>query len=182
MSASAPRSTAAGVGYQAFRSATQYGPDGKPLPKKKGRPVGWRKAIHGSAAAKSQAGIQTPQTFGLHEDPIRIDSRSPSVADPLAKQPSFKCKWEGCKAELHNLETLRLHVLKIHSKRTPHDTIDCLWDGCGQRNFDPSPASSAGGHNNWREHVQQYHIEPLSWKLGDGPASGLSGEDDGVAR
>jgi hypothetical protein len=181
MSASAPRPAAAGVGYQAFRSATQYGPDGNPLPKKKGRPVGWRKAIHGSAAAKSPANFQSPQLGGLREDPVRIDSRSPSVANSVPKFKSFKCKWEGCRAELHNLETLRLHVFKVHSRRTPHNTMDCHWDDCGQRNFRPS--SSLGSTDDaWRTHVQQHHLDPLSWKMGDGPASGLSGEDDGRDR
>jgi hypothetical protein len=180
MSASVPRPTAAGVGYQAFRSATQYGPDGKPLPKKKGRPVGWRKSIHGSAAAKNQANAQSPQPFGLREDPVRIDSRSPSVADSIPRFQSFDCKWEGCRAELHNLETLRLHVFKVHSQRTPHNTINCRWDGCSERNFDHSP-SSGSTDDAWRTHVQRYHLDPLSWKMGDGPASGLSGEDDGQA-
>ena len=178
MSASAPRPTATGVGYQAFRSANQYGPDGKPLPKKKGRPLGWRKSIHGSAAVKNQTNTQSPQPIGLCQDPVRIDSRLPSVADSIPKSQSFKCRWEGCKAELHNLETLRLHLFKVHSQKTSHNTIDCRWEGCSERNFDPSPASGST-NTTWRTHVQQHHLDPLSWKMGDGPASGLSGEDDG---
>jgi hypothetical protein len=32
--------------------------------------------------------------------------------------------------------------------------------------------------SNWRDHIQQAHIGPLSWQLGDGPTAGLSGKED----
>jgi len=198
MSSSAPRPStgaAAGVGYQAFRSATEYGPDGKPLPKKKGRPVGWRKAIHGSAAAQSRTSAngsigpldrhQPPQPSSLRNEPVRIDSRSPSV---VAQYPVYKCKWQKCKATLHNLETLQKHVFKVHRKETPRNTLECLWGDCGREvtNFDPMTNMRLERHrphsfdleSDWRGHIQREHFVDLSWKLGDGPAGGLSGKDD----
>ncbi|KAK1915697.1 hypothetical protein P3342_003507 [Pyrenophora teres f. teres] len=204
MNSTAPRSSssaAAGVGYQAFRSATEYGPDGKPLPKKKGRPVGWRKAIHGSAAVQSRTGAngqtgplsyQPPQPsslrnvhMGQNNEPIRIDSRSPSV---VPQYPVYKCKWQNCKATLHNLETLQKHVFKVHRKETHRNTLECLWDNCGKEvtNFDPMTNMRLERHqpfsfdleSDWRGHLQQNHFSDLSWKLGDGPAGGLSDSHD----
>jgi hypothetical protein len=205
MSSSAPRPTsaAAGVGYQAFRSVTEYGPDGQPLPKKKGRPVGWRKAIHGSAAAQARPnpnkhnGLlethQPAQPSSLRNvqtgpsEPIRIDSRSPSVANRGPYQ-SFKCKWQNCKADLHNLDTLKKHVFKVHRKETLGNTLECLWDDCGKEvtNYDPMTNMRIERHqphsfdleSAWRGHIQQHHFDPISWGLGDGPASGVSGKED----
>jgi hypothetical protein len=206
MSSSAPRpsSAAAGVGYQAFRSVTEYGPDGQPLPKKKGRPVGWRKAIHGSAAAQARPGAnkhtgplkshQPAQPSSLRNvhtgpsEPIRIDSRSPSVAARGPHYQSYKCKWHNCKADLHNLETLKKHVFKVHRKETLHNALECLWDDCGKEvtNYDPMTNVRIERHqphsfdleSNWRGHIQQTHFDPLSWELGDGPASGISGKEN----
>jgi hypothetical protein len=203
MSASAPRPSAGSVGYAAFRSATEYGPDGKPLPKKKGRPVGWRKAIHGSAAAQTRPSAnghtgpfkhQPSQPSSLRNvrtgenEPIRIDSRSPSVANRAPHFQPYKCKWHNCTAELHNLETLQKHVFKVHRKATLRNTLECLWDDCGKEvtNFDPNTNMRIEKHtphqfdleNDWRSHIQQNHFGPLSWELGDGPASGLSGNED----
>ncbi|EAT85559.2 hypothetical protein SNOG_06908 [Parastagonospora nodorum SN15] len=187
-------------GYSAFRSATEYGPDGQPLPKKRGRPVGWRKAIHGSVAAQSKPAAnghtgsankhQPSQPSSLRhvntgrEEPIRINSRSPSVANRVARYQSYKCKWQNCTADLHNLETLKKHVFKVHRKETLRNTLECLWGDCGKEvtNYDPNTNMRIEKHtphsfdleSNWRNHVQETHFDPLSWELGDGPASGLS--------
>ncbi|KAH4180542.1 hypothetical protein HBH64_024830 [Parastagonospora nodorum] len=207
MSASAPRPSTASVGYSAFRSATEYGPDGQPLPKKRGRPVGWRKAIHGSVAAQSKPAAnghtgsankhQPSQPSSLRhvntgrEEPIRINSRSPSVANRVARYQSYKCKWQNCTADLHNLETLKKHVFKMHRKETLRNTLECLWGDCGKEvtNYDPNTNMPIEKHtphsfdleSNWRNHVQETHFDPLSWELGDGPASGLSEAHDSEA-
>lgn len=204
MSASAPRPSAASVGYSAFRSATEYGPDGQPLLQKRGRPVGCRKAIDGSASAQAKPALnghtgpankhQPPHPSSLRnvhiagQEPIRIDSRSPSVANRVPRFQSYKCKWLNCTAELHNLDTLRKHVFKVHRKETPLNTLECLWGDCGKEvtNFDPNTNMRIEKHtpyafdleSNWKGHIQQNHFEPLSWELGDGPASGLSGNED----
>jgi hypothetical protein len=89
---------------------------------------------------------------------------------------------------LHNLDTLKKHVLKVHRKETLRNTFECLWDDCGREvtNFDPNTNIRLEKHtpysfdleSNWKAHIQQRHFDPLSWKLGDGPASGLSGNED----
>lgn len=202
MSASAPRAATAGVGYSVFRSATEYDADGKPLPKKRGRPVGWRKAIHGSAAVQARpsvnghtgpckfkpaqpSALQHVSTGDSHSAPIEIGSRSPSVANQVPRYQSFKCKWQNCQAELHNLETLRRHVQKVHQKFTDDEVLQCLWAGCGTQmanhdpvtnmtieRFEPKSFYSVG---RWQSHLEETHFVPLSWQAGDGPSAGLSG-------
>lgn len=203
MSASAPRAASAGVGYSAFRSATQYDANGDPLPKKRGRPVGWRKNIHGSAQAQAQPSSNghtgprqlqfTPfepsalrDTNSADNEPIRIDSRSPSVPNKTRQYQSFKCKWQGCKAELHNLDTLKKHVSKVHRSTISNSGfIECHWANCATNvtNEDAMTGTRIEQHkpksfttiSNWVQHLEQLHFSPLSWELGDGPASGVSG-------
>lgn len=207
MSASKPRPTvAAGVGYSAFRAVADIGPDGTPLPKKRGRPAGWRKAIHGSAAAQGRPGAKehtgshhsfTPSQLsalrnvqpGNPQNAMEITSRSPSTA--ALKFQSFKCKWQNCKADLHNLETLRKHVQKLHRKETLRNTLECLWGNCGKGAsvIEPMTGMLIEKHtphefteeSQWREHIEIRHFGPLSWELGDGPASGVSDAHDSEA-
>lgn len=202
MSASAPRATTvgAGVGYQAFRSAAENGSDGQPLPKKRGRPAGWRKAIHGSAAAQarpsgnrftSTSHHNSPQPSSLRDvktaegAPTLINSRSPSLVDRTPQFQAYKCKWHNCKAELHNLETLKKHVFKVHRKQSLPNTLECAWDTCSKEltNQESLANTLVERHtfdleSNWHDHIQRSHFGPLSWEFGDGPASGLSGNED----
>jgi hypothetical protein len=131
---------------------------------------------------------QPPQPSSLRNEPVRINFRSPSVANRLPKYQSYKCKWHNCKADLHNLETLQKHIYKVHRKATASNTLECLWDDCGKEvtNYDPMTNMSIERHlphsfdleSNWRDHVQHAHISPLSWQLGNGPVAGLSGKED----
>lgn len=73
---------------------------------------------------------------------------------------AFLCEWEGCKAELHNLETLRRHVYIVHG-----DSIQCLWGSCGRRE-EPYEFDDDESFN---KHVEEAHLVPLSWHVGDGP-------------
>ncbi|PVI08539.1 hypothetical protein DM02DRAFT_5167 [Periconia macrospinosa] len=202
MAASAPHpsTTAAGVGYSAFRSATQYDADGNPLPKKRGRPVGWRKSLHGSAAALTHSNpngytgprplphnsrVSMPLNSGTGSNPIRLDSRSPSV---VPGYKSFKCKWQGCVAELHNLETLRKHVFKVHRKESPSGMLECSWNDCADvASHDPlsnmriESAKTFARESDWQEHLVQTHFQPLAWTFGDGQAGGVSDTNDSEA-
>ena len=79
--------------------------------------------------------------------------------------PVYACEWKNCPAELHNLELLRKHVLKVH---IPY-TLTCGWLGC--------TCSDIMAAAQLLEHVKTHHIGPLAWKLGDGPAMHRSGEE-----
>jgi len=98
----------------------------------------------------------------------------------------YKCQWQNCTAELHNLETLRKHVDKLHGKVAAHGGWDCLWRGCGEKVTVRDKASGQdkiqhqhldfSDRNRWTEHLEIRHFGPLAWTKGDGPAAGVSGK------
>lgn len=125
--------------------------------------------------------------MGSQHAAIEIASRSPSVAAG-PKFESFKCSWYNCKAELHNLDTLKKHVHKVHRKETVRGTLQCLWGNCGREvtQFDTDSGMQIQKHtpfsfndeSQWQNHIKKFHFDPVSWELGDGPASGLSDATD----
>jgi hypothetical protein len=178
------------VGYAAFRSAvTEYDENGNPI-KRKGRPVGWRKSVHSKAALAAAGGESgdgaTPKSSAAQR--TARGQAVPSYAPPKqrrgrpakpvveAKEPEvkfnvYKCEWEDCGAELHNIDTLRKHVLKLHGKKTVEGDYECAWAGC----FQEDEVTAFDDMATWMEHMESQHVKPITRKLGDGPRSGLSG-------
>lgn len=156
------------VGYSAFRT---IGPDGQVI-KKKGRPVGWKKSIHSREAQglppsypKAPGGIKPvaqPRKDAAQEKPL---------VEPLWQ--SYRCEWQGCKAELQNLDTLKKHLLKVHGRVIENGRgYQCLWKGCGRQ-----PGAGGGFQElvQWIGHVDEVHLQPVAWDLGDGPRGGALG-------
>ncbi|KAL4732591.1 hypothetical protein ACLX1H_001609 [Fusarium chlamydosporum] len=94
--------------------------------------------------------------------PPKLPSPPPSELYYRTDVPFFPflCEWEDCKAELHNLETLRRHVYKVHG-----DSIECLWGKCGRLEEPPEFEDDEG----FEKHAEEAHLVPLSWHVGDGP-------------
>lgn len=110
---------------------------------------------------------------------------------------AFLCEWAGCKAELHNLETLRRHVYIVHM-RDDNDlgtAMACRWGKCESVKSPSSYSSSSTAvdmaspsvtfPDAWafRAHVEEVHLVPFSWHVGDGPQntgihSGAGGDGD----
>lgn len=89
------------------------------------------------------------------------------VAIPLStlvSYPVYSCEWQGCQSELHSLALLKQHLLKSH---IPY-TFNCGWAGCTCT--EKMPASDLSNH------VKTEHLEPIAWKLGDGPSVPGTGE------
>ena len=178
-------------------------------PKKRGRPVG-----SGTSSRGRPSGRGRPISYRTEvpKDGIGIlmPSRSPSISSYLSHVESipevdkrkkgrksrqavtpnyqvFKCQWQGCGSELHNLETLRKHIYKIHSRVENSEgegsaeavvkKIPCLWRGCEQEGV----FSSTNGvmrfadRDSWKAHVERAHLETVAWELGDGPSTHPSG-------
>ncbi|GAB7350714.1 hypothetical protein MBLNU459_g1270t1 [Dothideomycetes sp. NU459] len=176
------------VGYAAFRATSAtMDEDGKPV-KKKGRPVGWRKDIHSKAAVAAANGGTPPPTVTMargkpgpmtsYNQVPRRRGRPPTknLNDPDITFNVYKCQWEDCGAELHNIDTLRKHMIKLHGKKSSGDEFECLWRGCFR-------AKEGGGGDEmyafdamepWIEHVERTHMMPVARTLGDGPRAGLS--------
>jgi hypothetical protein len=163
--APAGRSTAANVptgtpvGYAAFKKLDANGN----VIKTKGRPVGWRKNVHsreaqGLTPAKSQSSTKAKASAPRPEQQLQ---------EP--KYQVYKCRWTDCDAQLHSLDVLKKHVLKVHGKSNEENQYPCLWRGCADKDetFEDIPA--------WLGHVDKEHLQPVAWKLGDGPRGGLSG-------
>ncbi|KAI9713271.1 MAG: hypothetical protein M1820_001258 [Bogoriella megaspora] len=157
-----------GSTYAAFRQTMAA--NGTPLPKKRGRPVGWRKHIHGTTTTRDSNAAAPP-------------------APPDPEYPVFKCQWKDCSGKLHNLDTLRKHIKMLHGDVDKDEKWRCRWKSCtkvttnfdkvlGEEDTQPQPFDS---QEEWMQHMEKEHISPIAWKLGDGPTAGLSDAHDSEA-
>ncbi|KAJ5800513.1 uncharacterized protein N7518_002581 [Penicillium psychrosexuale] len=76
----------------------------------------------------------------------------------------FPCKWEECIAELHNLDSVRAHIVKVH---IPHSLV-CKWEDCDNK----TPMAAA----DMFRHLSSEHISKMAWALGDGPKVPVTAE------
>lgn len=108
---------------------------------------------------------------------VVIQSRSPSVVgsasqhsskikgqaqDRTRSPESYKCGWERCPAELHNLDTLRKHVRK-HRKGVDLP-IPCRWAECGNV-VQGSTARIQLTYENekaWDRHLEKKHVRAVA--------------------
>ena len=175
------------TGYAAFNQINQQLDEyGNPI-KRKGRPVGWRKSIHSKAAVNGELPAPSPakrKAQGSAPDYSSGSRRRGGPSEPVYPMPRdpsptfnvYKCEWEECKTELHNIDTLRKHMIKLHGKPGPEGDFECFWSDCFKDRSGPEDVpfffDSMG---EWMEHVEAAHIKPMARKLGDGPRIGLSG-------
>lgn len=160
-----------------------------------GRPKGWKPGMSyadvrnlGPEAAALKAGVDpskiretarvkraaapAPGTQAIRKRkgrPPRPPSPSPrEIYEGLGvKFVPFLCEWRGCTAELHNLETLGRHVRIAHCRRGQDA---CLWGGC----VDES-TSRFRSADELEGHVENAHLVPFAWHVGDGPKVSLPG-------
>ncbi|KAB8232417.1 putative C2H2 finger domain protein [Aspergillus alliaceus] len=87
-------------------------------------------------------------------------SKIQAAPPPMPQVPYqvYSCEWDQCRAELHNLEMLAKHIYKVH---VPY-TLTCEWKGCTCSDNFPAAALV--------KHIRGAHLEPIAWKLGDGPS------------
>ena len=96
--------------------------------------------------------------------PKKEDQVKVAPPPPPTEYQVFHCKWANCQAELHNLLALQSHVMKAHIP----NHLTCGWAGC--KNVTVMTAA-----DQWK-HVQEAHIRPIVWTLGDGPKVSAPGE------
>ncbi|OQO00245.1 hypothetical protein B0A48_14032 [Cryoendolithus antarcticus] len=167
VSSPAMSGSGAAVGYAAFRQLDENGN----VIKTKGRPKGWRKSVHSREAQglpPAAAGSKPLSGAG------RTAYRPPTQPLQEPKFQVYNCEWQGCKAELHSLSTLRKHIVKLHGRPGEDDEYACLWTKCNVSKGFGQPATF-GQIEGWVKHVEKEHLEPIAWRLGDGPKSGLPG-------
>lgn len=174
MPQSASTETKQAVAYAAFRHVDE---NSNPI-NKEGGPVGWRKANHSRGAAS----LRPTQSASIHNSKKVIEQTAKEIVEP--KHRVYACRWRDCKAELHNLDTLKKHVIKMHGRPNNGGMLECQWQSC---EAGPAGSNSSGKINvsekavaewedihEWTEHVDKEHLQPVAWKLGDGPRGGLA--------
>lgn len=130
-------------------------------PAKSNKPTPSQSARRGRPPKKPKQ----PEMMAGKKSAPKVEVSIPLSAQPVS-YPVYACEWQNCQSELHNLELLRHHLLKSH---IPY-TITCSWSGCDCS--DPMPAAELFNH------VKSNHLDPLAWKLGDGPSVPQTGETD----
>lgn len=156
---------------------------GSPTPS---RPSGLRHASTVSGDLAVVIPSRSPSTASIGQKASKRSKAASQVSQSSnSMYQVFHCKWRDCKAELHNLETLRKHIQKIHRHRAAHGLLPCYWAGC--RNIVNEKDRETGelkktvealefeSEASWDEHMDGKHLEMIAWALGDGPSSERSG-------
>lgn len=157
--------------------------DETPVARPRGRPKGSsnaNKLLHATAAGSRQARQvkprATPNGFPKRRGrPPKAPPLPPRAVYESLNTPFivFLCEWKGCKAELHNLETLRRHIYIVHGEET-----HCLWGRCGD-----APGGELKTDEAFEAHVEEAHLVPFAWHVGDGPRNERGvGEDEDEER
>ncbi|KAK5455998.1 hypothetical protein LTS15_005317 [Exophiala xenobiotica] len=152
-----PRHSVEGDKVQTMQQGSLY-----PSGKRRGRPPGAKNIHAGVRALKAAA---NPAQIA-----VTVSSQS--------SLPQFKCRWKGCKAHLHNLDTLRQHIVKVH--QPTQEDVDqfgyiCWWKRCQYLEDDGKggigPSKTFDNTTAWLDHVEEDHLYQLAMKLGDGPST-----------
>ncbi|KAK3315015.1 hypothetical protein B0H66DRAFT_456162, partial [Apodospora peruviana] len=137
-------------------------------PKKRGRPVGWRPGSgpYSTSRPGEKPKKKPPGEAKRRGRPPRNPSPTPREIY-LGSNPkfiSFFCEWEKCPAELHNLETLRKHLLIVHGRPTP---AACKWNRCAHQ----QPQHHFSTQDDFVSHIDKCHLASFAKLVGDGPCN-----------
>ncbi|KAG6004798.1 hypothetical protein E4U21_000754 [Claviceps maximensis] len=148
------------------------------------------------AAASSSSAVRQPRQARVNAPPLvwgRRAGRPPKQRSPSPRELYhrvrspflvFLCEWDGCKAELHNLDTLRRHVHVVHGPghdrhrhrhrhRQPQPQQQqhqqppwtCRWGQCENKRNNMTMTDT----QDWHAHLEEAHFAPFVWHVGDGP-------------
>jgi hypothetical protein len=147
------------------------------IPKKRGRPF---KDIEAEFAAVGRPS-STELTTKKRGRPSKNEHEPVFLPSPKPVFHPFLCEWGDCPAELLNLETLRRHIFNVHINKRKVDKAEaiCLWANCGLshksgKEVEKSPEAMRprlqfDTQLELRDHVDESHLIPCSWHMGDGP-------------
>lgn len=138
--------------------------------RRRGRPPGSKNKQPSVAAMKhlAQVTVSEPQSVEITPEPI---------------MHTYKCKWVKCHAELHNIDTLRRHVLKQHlsdATEASQGQYVCWWKKCKylepDGNGNMAPTNTFKTPEQRSSHIEEDHIQPIARKYGDGPKTNNTGK------
>ncbi|KAL1865199.1 hypothetical protein Daus18300_007326 [Diaporthe australafricana] len=133
----------------------------------RGRPKGWRPGMPSyktGATTTRRPTAPAPKSTGQKRRGRPPRQPSPTPREVWERQgapryvPSL-CEWPGCKAELQNVARLRKHIHVVHGRADP---LRCRWAGCRDKIRMFAQAFE------FQDHVDQEHLIPLAWHVGDG--------------
>jgi len=148
-------------------STEQPAMEATPTARRRGRPPGSKNKYPSLGGLRDQA--------ALAASGVKVNV-PPRNATPPGKE-KYKCKWVKCKTVLHNLDTLRKHIGRVHrpSPQPPADKegYTCWWKKCQFLGHDDTGAviaTKAFKWDDWLKHIERDHIAPIAMKWGDGPS------------
>ncbi|KAI0407874.1 hypothetical protein F4802DRAFT_594815 [Xylaria palmicola] len=120
---------------------------------------------------QSQSQDQEPKRRGRPPRPPEPSIRERYLQSKPDYMP-YKCEWDVsedlgqressiCPAELHNMDTLRRHVLFVHGDR---DQLVCRFSRCRDRN----PPLQFETDDEFQRHMECKHFAAYLWHLGEG--------------
>lgn len=135
--------------------------------------------------SRSPSVIVTPRASAKKSKPKKSEDLFDNTHSSTPPHTMYRCHWENCPAELHNLETLKKHVKK--HRQAVDGVYPCLWAGC----YDSSNPISNSTQNKeslhtrrkfktdaeWVEHIDSNHIK-AKWE----PSKGVVGRPSGKSR
>ena len=89
----------------------------------------------------------------------------------IPKYPTYDCHWKDCPAKLHNLDTLKRHVMR-HAKEYELGPFLCLWEGCVSAVSEDSSEKQSPRFktlDQWENHMSSSHLYSVAKRFGDGP-------------
>ncbi|KAI9810678.1 MAG: hypothetical protein M1827_006137 [Pycnora praestabilis] len=144
-----------------------------------------------SPSPNTKSGLATGPSERKRKSDFITTSKHTGDGHPEPSYTVYNCQWKECRAKLHNVDTLRKHLQKIHRARAPHGGLACLWTGCSKATTENDSYSGKtetkrypydfSTEAQWDNHVDKKHLESLSWKFGDGPSAGRSEGHDSEA-
>ena len=181
-------------------------PSQTPGSRRRGRPPGSKDSVPRKSAAKiphmntstevrssterKQSDLRNPVTMSSDGFAVVIDSHhtakkqvtlGPQKIKPIRRDgvvhKVYKCRWNDCPYELHNLQTVRKHVYK-HGEQYGKGPFPCCWTDCGTINLSNENAVENeliplefDNVSAWKTHIDAKHLNILAWEMGDGPSS-----------
>lgn len=153
----------------------------------RGRPKGWRPGMPSTKTGLPTASATKyldadGKPITAHKPPVAANKppgqkrrgRPPRPPSPTArnvwetmappKYVAFQCEWQGCRAELQNIQTLRKHLRVVHGGPPP---LVCRWARCGKA--DPPPTFTQDSE--FHSHVDTAHLMPYVWHCGEGQSN-----------
>lgn len=134
-----------------------------------GRPPGSKNKYPSMKAMREQAAAAATNS------PLKINVPS---REPTPTRDKFKCKWRKCQTVLHNLDTLRKHIGRVHRPSADDVAAEgytCWWKRCKYLKQEEGSTewitTKAFDHwEDWLKHIERDHITPIAMKFGDGPS------------